>query len=61
MSSRNTLNALIGQATIALLSINHTLSKEEILLYLSQERDSLRISHFDLYAINRIFSQADIH
>ena len=61
MSSKSTLNALVGQATIALLSINSTLTKDDLLLYLSQPRDSLYLSHTDFYTIKNVLNRVDQH
>lgn len=61
MSTKRTLNALVGQATIALLSINHTLTKDDLLLYLSQQRDSLYLSHSDFYTISNVLNRVDQH
>ncbi|WP_241612761.1 hypothetical protein [Rosenbergiella epipactidis] len=61
MSTKRTLNALVGQATIALLSINNTLTKDDLLLYLSQQRDSLYLSHSDFYTISNVLNRVDQH
>ena len=61
MSSKSTLNALVGQATIALLSINSSLTKGDLLLYFSQQRDSSCLSHSDFNTISSVLNKVDQH
>lgn len=59
MRSKNRINALIGLATVELLSDASSISKNDILHFLSQQRDAARISHHDFYTIRNTLELID--
>jgi len=61
MRSKNRINALIGLATVELLSIDSSISKNDILHFLSLQRDAARISHYDYYTVRNTLDLIDTH
>jgi len=61
MRSKNRINALIGLATVELLSADSSISKNDILHFLSQQRDAALISHYDYCSVRNTLDLVDIH
>lgn len=61
MRSQKRINALIGLATVELLSAESCISKNDILHFLLQQRDAARISHYDYYSVRNTLDLVDSH
>ena len=61
MRSNSRVNTLIGIATVELLSAYSSISKNDILYFLSLQRDAALISHYDYCSVRNTLDLVDSH